>query len=140
MNKVVAVLRTVALTYPEAIEDFPWGERAYKVDKKIFVAMHEGNHGLSLTLKLPLSHPAALLFPFAQPAGYGLGKSGWVTATFAPKAAIPLELLQDWIDESYRAIAPKRLLAQLPPRSAQQLEMRVKMPQERRPRTKKSGR
>jgi hypothetical protein len=28
---------------------------------------------------------------------------------------VPTELLGSWLDESYRAIAPKKLVAQLPP-------------------------
>ncbi len=44
------------------------------------------------------------------------GKSGWVTVSVSPGARPPLSLLKDWIDESYRAQAPKRLLAQLPAR------------------------
>jgi hypothetical protein len=30
-------LRTYALTFPEAREDFPWGERVVKVREKVFV-------------------------------------------------------------------------------------------------------
>lgn len=59
----------------------------------------------------------ALTLPFVSPTGYGLGKSGWVTATFGPKQTPPLDMLQDWIDESYRAQAPKKLVAALPGRT-----------------------
>jgi hypothetical protein len=56
----------------------------------------------------------ALTLPFASPTGHGLGRSGWVTASFGAKDAPPLDLLEDWIDESYRAQAPKKLVATLP--------------------------
>ena len=59
------------------------------------------------------SHGAALMFAFASPTGYNLGKSGWVTASFGKKDKVPLGLLQAWIDESYRAIAPKALVKTL---------------------------
>ncbi len=49
----------------------------------------------------------------AEPPGYGLGKAGWVSARFAPDEAPPIELLQEGIDESYRAVAPARLAAQV---------------------------
>jgi hypothetical protein len=52
----------------------------------------------------------ALSLPFASPTGYGLGKSGWVTARFAAKDKPPLEMLRKWIEESYRAVAPKELV------------------------------
>lgn len=36
-KKVETALRAHALAYPETHEDFPWGERAWKVKKKVFV-------------------------------------------------------------------------------------------------------
>lgn len=104
------MLRKHALGYPEAYEEFPWGERAIKVNKKIFVVLHGDAETLQVTTKLPLSYGAALLAPFAAPTHYGLGKSGWVTASFAGGEHVPYDILLSWMDESYRAIAPKRLL------------------------------
>ncbi len=69
--------------------------------------------GLGFCAKLPQSSRVALIHPFTKPAGYGLGKSGWVEARFGPDDDVPLELLKEWIDESYRAIAPKKLVALL---------------------------
>jgi hypothetical protein len=51
--------------------------------------------------------------PFAQPTGYGLGKSGWVTLEFSPDDRLPTNMLFGWVEESYRAVAPKKLVAQL---------------------------
>jgi hypothetical protein len=67
----------------------------------------------SLSVKLPTSRDGVLLLPFASPTGYGLGKSGWVTARFTRKDRIPLDWIRSWIEESYRAVAPKRLVAAL---------------------------
>ena len=106
-------LRDLALAYPEAYEEFPWGHRAVKVKGKTFVFLALDEEGLSLSVKLPLSGVAALALPFASPTGYGLGKSGWVTARFAKIADVPLDLLKAWVDESYRAIAPKKLVKTL---------------------------
>jgi hypothetical protein len=64
-------------------------------------------------MKLPLSGRTALLFPFAEPTEYGLGKNGWVTAKFAATAEVPIEMLLEWMDESFRAVAPKRVLARM---------------------------
>jgi hypothetical protein len=46
------------------------------------------------------------------PSGYGLGASGWVNINFA-EANMPFDVLRDWITESYRAVAPKKLSATL---------------------------
>ncbi len=113
LQKAEAALREHALAFPEAVEEFPWGHRAIKVRKKIFAIMATDDEGLSLSVKLPESGIAALAFPFAAPTGYGLGKSGWVTARFGPKERPPLDLLRAWIDESWRAVAPKKLVASL---------------------------
>ncbi|HEX3755028.1 MAG TPA: hypothetical protein VHV26_08130 [Rhizomicrobium sp.] len=52
-------------------------------------------------------------YPFTRPTSYGLGKSKWVSAQFAPGDKIPLDVLKAWIGESYRAMAPKKLVATL---------------------------
>jgi predicted DNA-binding protein (MmcQ/YjbR family) len=108
-----ATVRALALAYPGAYEEFPWGDRVIKVNKKVFLFMNAGGEDLSLSTKLPASHGGALLFPFASPTGYGLGKSGWVTSRFGPRDAPPMEILTQWIDESYRAVAPKKMLTAL---------------------------
>jgi len=105
-------LTALSLGYPETTEDFPWGHRALKVRGKAFVFMSRED-GLSLSVKLPSSSHVALDLPFTEPTGYGLARSGWVTASFAPGEAVPLDILSQWIEESYRAVAPKRLSAQL---------------------------
>jgi len=113
MSPAEAALRKHALSYPEAHEDFPWGERVVKVKGKVFLFLGKHEQVLGLSVKLPGSASFALGLPFASPTAYGLGKSGWVTARFAPREKPPVDLLKRWIDESYRAVAPKRLVASL---------------------------
>ncbi len=101
-----------AAAYPEVNEDAPWGHRAFKVRGKAFLFMST-EEGLSLSVKLPASGEDALGLVFAEPTGYGLGKSGWVTARFKAGDDVPLPLLCTWLDESFRAIAPKKVAALL---------------------------
>jgi len=104
-------VRTFALTLPEAAEEHPWGEDVVKVRGKIFVFL--GSSGsLRMTVKLEESHSHALSVDGAELTGYGLGKSGWVTVPLRAEG-INVELLRDWIEESYRIVAPKRLVAEL---------------------------
>lgn len=102
-------LRDHALSKPEAYEDFPWGDRVAKVGKKIFVFLGDGEGPKNrIGVKLLESHEDALSVPGSEPVGYGLGRAGWVTVPIGTKAARE-QLLVEWIDESYRLVAPKRL-------------------------------
>lgn len=107
-------LRQFALAFPGTKEEHPWGHCAIKVKGKIFVTLTNDDGALKVSTKLPHSNEAALHFPFTEPTHYGLGKSGWVSSHFAPGGEKPpVEILQAWINESYRAIAPKTLLKAL---------------------------
>jgi predicted DNA-binding protein (MmcQ/YjbR family) len=110
-----AQLRAYALTFPGAYEEYPWGQVVVKVKKKVFLFLDGDpqDPALNLSIKLPTSGADVLSLPFARPAGYGLGKSGWVSFRFEPGENPPLALFHPWITESYRAVAPKRLIAQL---------------------------
>jgi predicted DNA-binding protein (MmcQ/YjbR family) len=91
----------------------PWpGHLDLAVKDKTFAYLSIEGEPFSISCKLPKSHLAALMLPFAKPTGYGLGKAGWVSATF-PDGPPPIEMLKEWIDESYRAQAPKKLVAVL---------------------------
>ncbi len=106
-------LRAHGLAFPEAEEDHPWGHTALKVRGKTFIWLDDTDGALSFTVKLPVSRDFAETFDFAAPAGYGLGRSGWITCRFAPGEEADLDLLKRWLAESYRAVAPKKLGALL---------------------------
>ena len=101
-----AQLLAFALSLPEAWEDHPWGDTVAKVGAKVFLFLGPER----LTVKLEESHEHALSIDGAEPARYGLGRAGWVTVPFA---AVEPDVVRDWIEESYRIVAPKRLTAQL---------------------------
>jgi predicted DNA-binding protein (MmcQ/YjbR family) len=108
-----AELLDFALGLPEAWEDHPWGESVAKVGKKVFVffGVPEAGDDRRFTVKLRESHDEASAMGWTADPGYGLGRGGWLTVN-APEDA-PMDLLQAWILESYRAVAPKRLVAVL---------------------------
>jgi predicted DNA-binding protein (MmcQ/YjbR family) len=111
--RVMPDLLAFALSLPEAWEDRPWGDTVAKVRKKIFVFVGSTH----VTVKLDEAHGHALSIEGAEPTGYGLGKAGWVTV---PVAGVPVDVLHDWIEESYRLVAPKRLVAQLDERGGEE--------------------
>lgn len=115
-DKIFKELRAFGLAYPGAHTKSPWpGHLDLAVNDKTFAYLSLEGEPLSISCKLPMSCAAALTLPFTEPSGYGLGKSGWVTATFAKGKAPPIDMLKEWLDESYRAQAPKRLVAKLVP-------------------------
>jgi predicted DNA-binding protein (MmcQ/YjbR family) len=106
-------LRAFGLAYPGAHTKSPWpGHLDLAVNDKTFAYLSLEGEPFHITCKLPKSSHVALMLPNTQPAPYGLGKSGWVAAEF-PGQTPPVEMLRQWIDESYRAQAPKKLLKQL---------------------------
>lgn len=70
------------------------------------------NGNLSFSGKLPRSKETALNESFTEPTHYGLGRHGWVTANFTVDAP-NVSALKAWIEESYRAVAPKKLQKQI---------------------------
>lgn len=109
-RKLCDALRAHAFTFSETHEDHPWGEIALKVRGKVFIFLGADGDTVSFSVKLPQSADMALSLPFTQPTPYGLGKSGWVSATVAPGTKAPREMLEAWITESWMAIAPKKLV------------------------------
>jgi predicted DNA-binding protein (MmcQ/YjbR family) len=110
----IAQLRSTALDYPGSREEHPWGQSAFKVGKKTFVFMTEFETALNCSFKLPQSFEFALDRPFAKPAGYGLARARWVDCHFEAGDEVPMDVIAAWIDESFRAVAPKKLVKQLP--------------------------
>jgi len=113
-DPILKELRAFGLAYPGAHTKSPWpGHMDLAVNDKTFAYLSIEGEPLGISCKLPQSSADALSLGFTTPTGYGLGKSGWVSAKFDAGEEIPVELLKEWIDESYRAQAPKRLVAQL---------------------------
>jgi predicted DNA-binding protein (MmcQ/YjbR family) len=115
-GKQAAELREFALSLPGAREDFPWGERVAKVGKKVFAFLGkeaDPGEGFGFSVKLPESGEEALELPYCEPTAYGLGKSGWVSVSVEPGTKVSTEQLLAWVEESYRAVAPKKLVKEL---------------------------
>lgn len=118
-DAILEELRAFGLAYPGAHTKSPWpGHLDLAVKDKTFAYLSLEGEPLSISCKLPHSCDMALMLPFTTPTAYGLGKSGWVSARFGEGEAIPVDMLKSWIDESYRAQAPKKLVATLPAAAA----------------------
>jgi len=107
-------LRAFGLAYPGAHTKSPWpGHLDLAVNDKTFAYLSLEGEPLGISCKLPRSRDIALMLPFCELAGYGLGKSGWVAAKLGANDEVPVELFKEWLDESYRAQAPKKLVKEL---------------------------
>ena len=108
-------LKQFGLSLPDTQPKAPWpGHDDVAVHDKTFAYLSVEDDGtLGVSVKLPTSGPAVLKLPNAQPTAYGLGRSGWVSLRYERNASPPMEQLQRWMLESYRAQAPKRVLKAL---------------------------
>ena len=105
-----------ARTFPGAWEDYPWEHTVMKVGQKIFVffgGAQMPDDVLSVTVKLPISYEMALTLPYMKGAGHGLWKAGWAQLTQHTGDDFDLDTIRGGIDQSYRAVAPKKLVKQL---------------------------
>ena len=97
-----------ALSKPETTLEHPWGENVVKVRGKVFVFFGLETSPGVMGVKLTKALLYAKSLPYVEPMGYGLGKSGWVGVN-TPKGAVPVKMFEEWIDESYANVAPKRV-------------------------------
>jgi predicted DNA-binding protein (MmcQ/YjbR family) len=112
-DALIKELREYGLAYPGTHLKSPWpGHKDLAVKDKTFAYLPTEGDPFSISCKLPRSSNIALMLPYCQPAGYGLGKSGWVAASPALED-VDIDMFKQWIDESYRAQAPKKLVDEI---------------------------
>src|SRR3954471_6237607 len=113
-DEIVKQLRAFGLAFPGAHSKSPWpGHDDLAVKDKTFAYLPADGEPFSLSVKLVYTSEVALDLPYAKPTGYGLGKSGWVTFTPAAGEMPTVDQMKEWIDESYRAQAPRKLVKEL---------------------------
>ena len=113
-DDILSELRAWGLTYPGAHSKSPWPDHDdLAVNDKTFAYLPKAGEAFGLSVKLPYTGEVALDLPFAKPTAYGLGKSGWVSFSPSEEETPAIDQLKEWIDESYRAQAPKRLVKAL---------------------------
>jgi predicted DNA-binding protein (MmcQ/YjbR family) len=103
-------VRELALSFPEAYEDEPWGHPVFKVaENRMFASMSVEEDCVSLTVKLTAEErEIAFLLPFVHRARY-VGRYGWVTAEVTDEDSLDCAL--EWLRESYWLKAPAHLKA-----------------------------
>ena len=111
-------LKAWGLGLPGAHSKSPWPEHDdLAVKDKTFAYLPTQGAAFTLSVKLPYTGAAVLDLPYATPTGYGLGKSGWVSLAPGEDEIPPLAQLKEWVEESYRAQAPRKLVRELDDRA-----------------------
>ena len=95
----------------ERVDIAEWGDHpTFRVRNKNFV--FSDDKAESLSVKLDKDEAAAVVAtdPAVEPAGYGLGRHGWVSVTIDPHAdAERWQIVEEWVRTSYTLVAPKKL-------------------------------
>jgi predicted DNA-binding protein (MmcQ/YjbR family) len=113
----MARLQGIVARLPEAerVDVAEWGDHpTFRVRGKNFVFCDVD--AIHLTVKLPKDEAEAVVATDsrAEPAGYGLGRHGWVAITLDhPLDADGCQELEEWVRTSYTLVAPKRLAHQV---------------------------
>lgn len=135
-------LRKFALSYPDAREGIAC--KGTTLEKRTITAggkafLFIGAADLMLKLRDSLAEAADVVRQ--APAHGKVGANGWVTITLAGIDATPVEMLKRWVDESYRLLAPKRLVAALDasPRDLAPTTTRMKRSTKKQPRPSKKA-
>ena len=103
-------VREFALSLPETSEEHPWGEDVAKVSGKIFVFLGDElgpHHGQARGVALARTVHRRCGADRLRPGQVGLGDGS------PPSGGREPQLLRDWTEESYRIVAPKRLVSEL---------------------------
>jgi hypothetical protein len=128
-------VRSFALGLPQAVEDFPWGEPVVKVEKRdgpgpapapawrrglvhgpmfLWLGSPDASEP-AVAVKLRASYDEAVAVGRAVPTTHsGLGQWGWLTVPLGPSVdRVDVALVCGWVEESYRIVAPRKLVARL---------------------------
>jgi predicted DNA-binding protein (MmcQ/YjbR family) len=106
-------LEAIVARLPEAVrvDVEEWGDHpTFRVNNKNFV--FSDADAVSLSLKLPKEEAEAVVATDAavDPAGYGLGRHGWIALSLAPDADDERwRQVEEWVRTSYTLVAPRKL-------------------------------
>lgn len=106
-------LEQIVADLPEAqrVDIEEWGGHpTFRVRSKNFVFSDLDAQNLSFKLSKDEAMVVVATDEYAFPAGYGLGRHGWVSLELEPDATTDRwEELREWIRTSYTLVAPKTL-------------------------------
>ena len=110
--KILEKVRTICLALPETTETPTWGQPHFRVANKIFAGCGEHQGRQTIGCKLEMEHADFRVQndPRFTRAPY-VGHKGWVSID--PTTITDWNEIRDLLHESYRLIAPKKVLAKM---------------------------
>lgn len=110
-SKALLQLRTLCLSLPETSETDSWGHPNFRAGKRTFAAFEDVRGRPSVAIRVGSEAADLLLLQrkdfFATPYGKGKWISTWADVD------LDWDFLGELIDQSYRAVALKRMIAAL---------------------------
>ena len=104
-------MREICLTLPDTKETLTWGQPHFRVGEKIFAGCGEEKGRVVIGFKLEMDHADAIIQdPRFWRAPY-VGHKGWVSMD--ANAVADWNEVRPLVLESYRLIAPRRMVAKL---------------------------
>jgi predicted DNA-binding protein (MmcQ/YjbR family) len=106
-------LERIAAKLPEAerVDIAEWGDHpTFRVRGKNFVFCDAEAVHLSVKLSKDEAEAVVATDPRVEPAGYGLGRHGWIAITLEqPLDSGGWQEVEEWVRTSYILVAPKKL-------------------------------
>jgi predicted DNA-binding protein (MmcQ/YjbR family) len=110
-------LESIVAGLPEAVRVnvAEWGDHpTFRVRNKNFVFANDDATRLSFKLTREEAAAVVATDERAHPAGYGLGRHGWVALDLEAEASPERwDEVVEWIETSYTLVAPKKLARQI---------------------------
>lgn len=109
-------LERIVFALPEAerVDIEAWGDHpTFRVNGKNFVFSDVTAGHLSLKLSKEEAAAVVATDPDVDPAGYGLGRHGWIALQLVSPDEDRWQQVEEWVRTSYTLVAPRRLA---PPR------------------------
>ena len=109
-------LEQIVARLPEAerVDIEEWGDHpTFRVNGKNFVFSDPAAEHLSLKLAKEEAEAVVATDPDASPAGYGLGRHGWIALDLVAPDEERWQQVEEWVRTSYTLVAPRRLARQV---------------------------
>ena len=98
------------LPQTERVDVEAWGdEPTFRVRGKTFVFTDQKAQTLTVKLSMAEADAVVATDPLAEPAGYGLGRHGWVSVRIGRGGRDRWDQVEEWVRTSYALVAPKSL-------------------------------